>query len=398
MILSYIRNIFNKKSIFWISCAVVLWVALVVILIVSVKNGNSSFSYKFKSADDLKDLPVEVNIIVSQSWEDKMNDKKVMGAEYDGTVINKVGKEIKDWKITVTLPEDDGYIDSSWNGTYELNGSTLKYVPDQNVYTIEKEKTRTFGFVLKSMEIYKDFEYEITGRYVTYKEDYVVYWILIVLSIVYVVTFVMFAAMQIKLEIRRRNDDEIIRQTMMMFVNSIDARDEYTKGHSVRVAEYSQLLAKEMGFDRDEVRKIGYIALLHDCGKIVIEDSLLKKPGKLTPEERHEIQQHTVIGGKMLEGFTSLKGAREGALYHHEFYNGEGYPEGLKGKDIPLPARIICVADSFDAMNSDRCYRKHLGKQRVIEEITDNRGIQFDPDIADCMIRLIENGKIHVSD
>ncbi len=398
MDLSYIKNIFNKKSIFWIACAVILWMALMVILIVSVNKGNSSFSYKFKSTDDLKDVPVEVSIIVSQSWEDKMDDRNVMGAEYDGTVINKTGKEINDWRLTVTLPAADGYIDSSWNGTYDLGGNILNFVPDRYVYTIEKDSTRTFGFILKSEYIYETFEYEISGKYVTYKEEYPVYWILIVLSIVYFVVFVMFAAMQIKLEIRRRNDDEIIRQTMMMFVNSIDARDEYTKGHSVRVAEYAQLIAGEMGFDQEEVRKIGYIALLHDCGKIVIQDSLLKKPGKLTPDERHEIQQHTVIGGKMLEGFTSLKGAREGALYHHEFYNGEGYPEGLNGKDIPLTARIICVADSFDAMNSDRCYRKHLGKQRLIEELVNNRGIQFDPDIADCMIRLIDSGKIHVSD
>ncbi|MCR5585865.1 MAG: HD domain-containing protein, partial [Lachnospiraceae bacterium] len=146
----------------------------------------------------------------------------------------------------------------------------------------------------------------------------------------------------------------------------------------------------------DEVRKIGYIALLHDCGKIVVPDELLKKPGKLTPEERHQIQQHTVMGGNMLEGFTSLQGAREGALYHHEYYDGSGYPEGLKGEEIPKQARIICVADSFDAMNSDRYYRRHLGKEMILNELKKNRGVQFDPEVADCMLRLIESGKIHV--
>ncbi|MBQ7637211.1 MAG: HD-GYP domain-containing protein [Lachnospiraceae bacterium] len=394
--MAYLRSIFNRKSIFWFVCALVLWLALFIDLVISVRSENSSFSYSFAGDSDRGSLPVDVSIKVSQSWDDYIGDVQIKGAEYDGTVVNGSGKEIRNWILTIKLPESDGQIDSSWNGTYEKTGNAIDYYPDKNVYVIEKDSFRTFGFILKSAEVYNDFAFDISGQYVTYKEDYPMYWAIVYITIAYAVAFIMYASMQIKMEMRRRSDDEIIRQTMMVFVNSIDARDEYTKGHSVRVSEYASALAKEMGYSDDEVRKIGYIALLHDCGKIMIPGSVLKKPGKLTEEEKREIRQHTVMGGKMLEGFTSLDGAREGALYHHEYYNGEGYPEGLKGEEIPKLARIICVADSFDAMNSDRCYRKHLGRERIVEELKRNKGVQFDPTVAECMLKLIETGKVHV--
>ncbi|MCR5585513.1 MAG: HD domain-containing protein, partial [Lachnospiraceae bacterium] len=378
--MAYFRCIVNKKNFIWYLLAVLLWIALLVVLIVSINNGNYAFSYGFDDKDTTE-KNVDVRISVSQSWDDYIEGVKVKGAEYDGEVINNSGKEIRDWVLTIYLPEDEGIIDSSWNGEYRKEGKKITYYPDNNVFVIAKDGYRTFGFILKSPETYSEFKYEIYGSYVTYKEEYPLYWVLIILTIVYAVTFAMFAFMKIRMEMRRRSDDEIIRQTMMVFVNSIDARDEYTKGHSVRVSEYAQLLAKEMGYSDDEVRKIGYIALLHDCGKIVVPDELLKKPGKLTPEERHQIQQHTVMGGNMLEGFTSLQGAREGALYHHEYYDGSGYPEGLKGEEIPKQARIICVADSFDAMNSDRYYRRHLGKEMILNELKKNRGVQFDPEV-----------------
>ncbi|MCR5153379.1 MAG: HD domain-containing protein [Lachnospiraceae bacterium] len=394
--MTYLKSIFNKKSIFWMVCAIIIWIVLLVELLVSLKNGNDEFTYSFASYEEHSDIPLDVSIVISKSWDDTEEGYHLIGAQYDGTVINKTGKEVRDWRLTITLPSDDCLIDSSWNGTYELNGRSLTVVPDEYVYIIEKDNLRSFGFILKSEKECASFKYEISGRHITYKEEYAIYWILILTTVVYAVTFIVYAVMQIKLEMRRRNDDEIIRQTMMSFVNSIDARDEYTKGHSVRVAEYSSMLAKELGFTEEEVRKIGYIALLHDCGKIIVSDTLLKKTGKLTAEERSQIQQHTVIGGKMLEDFTSLKGAREGALYHHEYFNGEGYPQGLKGEEIPLPARIICVADSFDAMNSDRCYRNHLGRERIINELIRNKCVQFDPVIADCMLKLIESGKISI--
>ena len=137
---------------------------------------------------------------------------------------------------------------------------------------------------------------------------------------------------------------------------------------------------------------------MHDCGKIGIPDSVLNKPGALNPDERKVIEEHTKVGGNILEHYTAIEGIKEGALYHHERYDGGGYPEGLKGDEIPFVARMICVADSFDAMNSDRCYRKHLPKEVIIKELEKNMGKQFDPDVAKCMIDLINEGVIPCAD
>ncbi|MBQ9862665.1 MAG: HD-GYP domain-containing protein, partial [Lachnospiraceae bacterium] len=185
-------------------------------------------------------------------------------------------------------------------------------------------------------------------------------------------------------------------ESIETFTGFIDAKDTYTKGHSNRVAEYTKLIAKEMGYSEEELDRIYCIALLHDCGKIGVPDSILKKPGKLDDEEFAVIKSHTVRGGEILKNFKSLKGAEEGALYHHERYDGRGYPEGKAGEDIPLIARMICVADSFDAMNSNRVYRNKLTKETIIEEIEKNKGKQFDPNMADIFLRLIREGKVEI--
>ena len=137
-----------------------------------------------------------------------------------------------------------------------------------------------------------------------------------------------------------------------------------------------------------------YMALLHDCGKIGVPDSILGKPGKLTNEEFEIIKSHAVRGGEILSSFKSLEDADEGALYHHERYDGKGYPEGRAGEDIPLIARMICVADSFDAMNTNRVYRKMLTKERILSELENNKGLQFDPKMADIMLGLLKSGRI----
>lgn len=193
------------------------------------------------------------------------------------------------------------------------------------------------------------------------------------------------------------NDARIIKQTMATFMGFIDAKDESTDGHSKRVAVYSERIARKLGLSHEEVHRIYYIALMHDCGKIGIPDAILSKPGRLTPEEYEVIKTHTVKGGKILKDFNSIPGIRDGVMYHHERYDGKGYPEGLKGEEIPLVARIICMADSFDAMNSDRCYRERLSREQILQQIRENRGTQFDPKIADCMLELLTEGEITFS-
>ena len=164
------------------------------------------------------------------------------------------------------------------------------------------------------------------------------------------------------------------------------------------MAQYSELLAEHLGRSKEECRKIYYIALMHDTGKVRTPDRILKKPGKLTSEEYDIIKLHTTDGASMLSDFTSIESIRDGALYHHERYDGKGYPTGKAGTDIPFIGRLICVADSFDAMNSKRCYRSRLSRDKIITEIKDNRGTQFDPEIADALLDLIEEGTIIIEE
>lgn len=137
---------------------------------------------------------------------------------------------------------------------------------------------------------------------------------------------------------------------------------------------------------------------MHDCGKISIPITILQKKDKLSDDEYEEIKKHTIYGDRMLRDFNSIEGINLGALYHHERYDGKGYPKGLSGEDIPKIARIICVADSLDAMNSDRVYRSKLSKDVIMKELIDNKGKQFDPEIIDCLIKLIDNGEIIIGE
>ena len=186
-------------------------------------------------------------------------------------------------------------------------------------------------------------------------------------------------------------------QTITTIANIIDARDNYTKGHSTRVADYTALLAYKLGMNKNEIEDIHSIALLHDIGKLGIPDSILNKPGKLTNEEYQVMKNHTVIGGNILKDMSMLKDIDLGAKYHHERYDEKGYPDGLKGEQIPYIARIISVADAFDAMTSDRVYRKHLDSIIVINELEKGKSTQFDPVIADAMLSLIKSEKIKMN-
>ncbi len=191
---------------------------------------------------------------------------------------------------------------------------------------------------------------------------------------------------------RQQEYKSIVDQSLITFAKTIDAKDPYTKGHSTRVAAYSRELAKRLGMTEDEQERIYYIALMHDIGKIGVPDSILNKKGKLTDEERKIIQNHVKVGGDILKDFTALEGIGDGAKYHHERCDGKGYCMGLTREQIPMVARIIGVADSYDAMASDRCYRKALPEDVIIDELTQCCGTQFDPDVVPHMLSLIEEG------
>jgi len=160
--------------------------------------------------------------------------------------------------------------------------------------------------------------------------------------------------------------------------------------------EYTTLIANKLNMPKKEVQYAYYAAVLHDVGKCYVPDEILKKPGRLTDEEFDTIKKHTTFGGEMLKSIKTIKYISDGAKYHHERYDGKGYPEGLSGENIPFIGRIICVADAFDAMTSSRCYRPALAKDYVINEIRNNLGKQFDPSAGQAMLDLLEENKINV--
>lgn len=221
------------------------------------------------------------------------------------------------------------------------------------------------------------------------------------LSIALYIVIVIFCTMSRRITMRTLNEldetnNELIEindSVMQALAKTIDAKDKYTKGHSVRVARYSRELAARMGKSKKEQDEIYRVALLHDMGKIRIPDAIINKPGKLTDQEFSMIKLHPVTGYHILKGIRRFKDLGIGAKYHHEHYDGTGYPSGLKGENIPEIARIIAVADSYDAMASNRSYRNALPQEVVRGEIEKGKGTQFDPKIADVMLQMIDEDK-----
>ncbi len=183
---------------------------------------------------------------------------------------------------------------------------------------------------------------------------------------------------------------KVYLDTIRALAAAIDAKDPYTKGHSERVAETSIALAQELNLSDRDIENIEYTALLHDIGKIGIADNILGKDSSLTVKEFDKIKEHTVMGAKIIEPVDFLKNSYKAIYHHHERYNGKGYPDGLKSEDIPLSARIIAVADAYDAMGSDRPYRKKLNKDKILNELKDQSGKQFDPEIVKALISILD--------
>jgi HD-GYP domain-containing protein (c-di-GMP phosphodiesterase class II) len=183
---------------------------------------------------------------------------------------------------------------------------------------------------------------------------------------------------------------DVLVEALRSVVSSLEEKDSYTHGHSIRVAEYSVLLAEEIGLSETEIREVELSALLHDVGKIGIPDAILLKPGRLTQSEFEIMKSHPVRSGKILEKITALRNLIPGIVHHHERFDGHGYPSGLKGDGIPLYARVILIADTYDAMTSTRPYRLALEKEVAFEELVRCSASQFDPYLVQCFIRAIQ--------
>jgi response regulator RpfG family c-di-GMP phosphodiesterase len=200
-------------------------------------------------------------------------------------------------------------------------------------------------------------------------------------------------------ELRSTNDDlvkanqsleEMFQQTVAGFAQALEESDLYTRGHSERVAVYSEILARGLTLPEPEIRRVVQAGVMHDVGKIGVRYDMLNKPGKLTPEEVAVFRQHPEKGKRILEPVPCLHGLIDGCWCHHEWWDGGGYPRGLAGHDIPLVGRIVAIADAYDAMTSDRAYRRALPHEVAISEIERCAGSQFDPELAEAFVRYIE--------
>ena len=373
-----------------------------------------------------------------------------VGTIYEMTVINNSADTVTDWTAKIYIPEEM-VANNSWNGDFEFHqnvssgnekvqrldladysqyditldhfmgvggpmiwlreGDYFVYYPDKatgEVPLVSKKKNAdkrndaVIGIIMyvpyRALDYAADFcEGELHYHLHTDILKNPFFWVLSALAFVWLVCVL--ALIIVRINIRRlleqqKRDEAIIEQTMQTIVNFIEAKDPSTMGHSVRVAQYSRMLADSMGFSESECKRVYYIALMHDCGKIYIPDGILGKPARLTDEEFETMKKHTVYGGDILRDFSSIDGIGTGALCHHERYDGSGYPNGLSGEDIPIIARIICVSDAFDAMNSKRCYRNNLEADVILEELKKNKGKQFDPVIVDHLLKLISTGAI----
>lgn len=376
-----------------------------------------------------------------------------VGTIYEALIYNNSDDVVSDWTLKVPINEMM-WLNNNWNSKMEVHqnvqggervmaidladyseydiildyymdhtgpmipmyeGDYFIYLPEEiaEEKPINPSKTgeigeacARFGFIMYIPDQSLDYLADFSGGEI----DYYMYanplkkaqfWIIFLLFIAWLIALIITLIVRFKMKrileqqkIQKEHDAMMVEQTMKLIINMIENKDTSTKGHSIRVAEYSKMIALRLGFTEDECREIYYIGLLHDCGKVNIPDSILKNPGKLSDDEFSIMKKHTTYGGEILKDFTSITGIDIGAKYHHERYDGKGYPSGISGEEIPMIARIIGVADAFDAMNSKRCYRDKLPAEVIIKELKENKEKQFDPAIVDCLLELIDDNMI----
>ena len=225
--------------------------------------------------------------------------------------------------------------------------------------------------------------------------DVLYYSVLFIALILIIAFYVIVKNMEYLNETIKAKDEirELSVEVMEALARTIDAKDQYTRGHSTRVAKYARMIAEKMGLDKESQENIYYMGLLHDIGKIGVPKEIINKPSRLNDLEYKIIQTHPVKGHEILSEIKSRPSLSTGARWHHERMDGKGYPDRKQGEEIPLEARIIAVADSYDAMTSNRSYRSYLPQQKVREELLKNIGTQFDEIPTKCMVEIIDQDK-----
>ncbi len=333
----------------------------------------------------------------------------LMGAQFDGYFVNKFSSVfLKDWTIEITVPSPARLDPGAWEGIFSIDGSKLiikqPYPGNEAVlgippiknshYDIVPNSQRKFGCIMYTLPDYEPDKAFIHLSYTPYfyisKMKYYAAAMIILFTMLVISCTYFIVSFFRKKEVNRQRI--FITELLSLYTREIEEKDEDTHGHSERVSIYAKEIARRMNFSEKKQYTIYCEAMLHDIGKIYLPENILKKKGKLTEEERNIIKTHSERGAKILQHLTALPDAETVVLHHHESFDGTGYPDRLSEAFIPLNSRIICIADCFDAMASDRCYRSKISIEKIRQELIDNSGIQFDPDIVPYMISMIDDG------
>ena len=408
----------HKGVLYLIIAFAVLAISFLLFFIIVDKNNKTIKEYNGVVNQDKGDFILNLEIPSDKKWvNDEGSENQTFGEQFDFYIKDNKKYDLEDWTLTINFNDEQfdlQKVDSYWNidkATFKVNGLkgrkfTIRGEVGRTIETIKPKESNNFGFILVLKNLIKEnnfqnFTYTLTGRIHRAAIDYPMFWLLFVLSFVYFAILIAYIIIRLKernFEAFKENTYKIINQSMNTFASLIDTKDPYTRDHSARVSYYSVKIARKLGLDDETCRNIAYIALMHDCGKLLIDDAILTKPAHLTDAEYEIMKTHTTNGGKALKNFTAIKGIVDGAMYHHEKWDGSGYPKGLKGEEIPIVARIISVADSLDAMSSDRCYRDRLQLDIIKKELTSNSGTQFDPNIIKVVIEMIDKGEIDLTE
>ncbi len=380
--------------------------------------------------------------LLTDSWEknDAFPNKIINAKIYEATIINNSQSLLTKWRMKINIKESC-YINNAWNGNVEIhqnnngeeivqtlnlrnyniddiklsyymagqdllipleNGDYIVYYPDDSNNSSEMplKSSRDFsgetniGVIMYSLSGDVDLtDYEVyyylkksffSGAVGVFFAIMLPFWSFLLVLCWIISTIVL------KFEGRIYLQGKMIDEVFELCATVADSKDYYHKDHSMRVAKYSRMIAEHMGMDKSDCDTVYYACLLHNVGNYAVPDRILGKSNELSEEEHKIVQNHTVKGAQLLEGIESVPYVAEAAKFHHERYDGTGYPMGKKGDEIPLIARIIAVADAYDEMTIDRDYRKKLDKEEIVQEFIKNKGTQFDPIIVNEFLEILD--------
>ncbi len=384
-----IRKVPKKQTFYCRQCKILslCFAVLFLFILFSLAFGKikSSKIYSIYSKNSLRNSP-NVSLTLSSSKKWKVEGKQNCSALYECVIKNNSHFPVKNWSVLLILPEESFISGEPWNGKFCMFNEKLFVSPGEYNLKLMPKSPNSFGFILNSSQLVENADYKIE-----FQMDFNPFYIDAFKILVIFTIFVLVAAISIKLYLFRVERFGLIqKQCFETIANIIDSFDENTCQHSKNVGFYAQEIAKRLNFSKKDIQNIFYCGLVHDIGKISVMKELLIKASSFTDEEMEKMKKHTTAGAKALETFTSIPQLKEAALYHHERFDGHGYPYGLKGEEIPLFARVISVADSFDVMASKRPYKDIISSEEIKKELLKCSGTQFDPAIVPVMIQMIE--------